>query len=65
MRYYHIQLSEDDSILYTIIPLWGKYGYKRLPVGVSNLPAIFQEKMNELFQGLNSYVYIYMKFNLN
>ena len=32
--------------------MWGKYRYKRLPMGVSNSPEIFQEKMNELFRGL-------------
>ena len=29
-----------------------KYCYKRLPMGVSNSPDIFQKKMNDLFHGL-------------
>ena len=33
----------------TIILPWVKYRYKRLPMGVSNSPDIFQEKMNEIF----------------
>ena len=51
MRYYHIQLSKNKSNLCTIIIPWGKYCYKRLTMGVANSPAIFQQKMNDLFHG--------------
>ena len=36
MGYYHIRLSKNVSNLYTIIIPWGKYRYKRLPMGVTN-----------------------------
>ena len=49
MGYYHIQISKNASNLYTIILPWGKYRYKRLPMGVANSPEIFQQKMNDLF----------------
>ena len=39
--YYHIQLSENASNLCTIILPWGKYWYKRLPMGVANSPDLF------------------------
>ena len=39
--YYHIHLNEQASNLCRIILLWGKYKYKRLPVGVSNSLDIF------------------------
>ena len=29
--------------------MWGKYRYKRLPMGVANSPDIFQQKVNDLF----------------
>ena len=51
MRYYHIRLSKNASNLCTIIHQWGKYCYKRLSMGVANLPDIFQQKMNDLFHG--------------
>ena len=51
MRYYHIRLSKNESSLCMIILLWGKYCYKRLPMGVDNSPDIFQQKMNALFHG--------------
>ena len=49
--YYHIQLTEDSSKLCTIILPWVKYRYKHIPMGVSNSLDIFQQKMNNLFQG--------------
>ena len=63
MGYYHIRLSEQDSNLCTIILKWGKYRYKRLPMGVSNSPEIFQEKMNEMFRGLG-FIQAYINYLL-
>ena len=51
MGYYHIRHSKNARKLGTIILLWEKYRYKRLPMGISNLPDIFQHKMNDLFHG--------------
>ena len=60
MSYYHIGLIEYSSNLCTIILSWGKYKYKRLPMGVCNFPDIFQEKTNEMFHGIEfirTYIY--------
>ena len=51
MGYYRIWLTEDTSKLCKINLLWGKYHYKRLPMGENNSPNIFQQKMNNLVQG--------------
>ena len=51
MGHYHIQLSENASILCTIIPPRGKYCYKHLTMVIANFPDIFQHKMNDLFHG--------------
>ena len=51
MGYYHIQPREKKSNLCTIIIPWGKYWYKRLPMGVAKSPEIFKQKMNYLFHG--------------
>ena len=51
MGYYHIRLSKNASNLCTIIPPWGKYRYKHLPMGVTNSQDMFQHKMNDLFHG--------------
>ena len=58
--YYHIRLSKNASNLCTIIIPWGKYRYKRLQMGVANLPENFQHKMNDLFHGfyfIRAYIY--------
>jgi len=52
MGYYHILLSLNSSRYCTIVLPWGKYEYLRLPMGLCNSPDIFQEKMGELFAGL-------------
>jgi hypothetical protein len=41
MGYYTIRLDPDASKICTIIFSWGKYSYKRLPVGIAGSPDIF------------------------
>ena len=60
MGNYPIRLSEEVRNLCMIILPWGKYRYKYLPIGVSTLPEIFQEKTNEPFQRfecIHAYIY--------
>ena len=60
MGYYHIQLTEYTRNLCTIFLPWGKYCYKCLTMGIAGLPDIFQQKMNDLFQGfefIRTYIY--------
>ena len=52
MGYYHIRLTPNVSKMRTVVFPWGKYEYLRLPMGLCNSPDIFQEKMNELMEGL-------------
>ena len=51
MGYYHIRLRKNSSNLYTIIFPWEEYCYKRVTMGITNSPEIFQRKMNDLFHG--------------
>jgi hypothetical protein len=41
MGYYTIRLGSDSSKICTIIFPWGKYSYKRLPMGIASSPDIF------------------------
>jgi hypothetical protein len=59
MGYYHIMLSPNSQVLRTIVLPWGKYEYLRLPIGLSNSPDIFQEKMSNLMGDLE-YVRTYL-----
>ena len=51
MGYYTIRLDKEAQNLCTIIFPWGKYRYKRLPMGINCAPDIFQEKMSNLMTG--------------
>jgi hypothetical protein len=48
MGYYHIPLDLEAHKLCTTILPWGKYQYKRLPMGVKTSPDIFQRILYEL-----------------
>ena len=52
MGYYTIRLDPDASRICTVIFPWGKYSYKRLPMGIAGSPDIFQSKMLELMEDL-------------
>jgi hypothetical protein len=52
MGYYTIRLDPDASKISTIIFLWVKYSYKRLPMGIAGSPDIFQGKILELMESL-------------
>jgi hypothetical protein len=59
MGYYHIPLDLEAQKLCTTILPWGKYQYKRLPMGVKTSPDIFQRIMYELLGDIpNIQVYI-------
>ena len=59
MGYYHLELSPESKQLCTIVLPFGKFEYQRVPMGLCNSPDIFQEKMNELFEGID-YVRTYI-----
>jgi hypothetical protein len=52
MGYYTIRLDPDASKICTTIFPWGKYSYKRLPIGIAGSPDIFQGKMLKLMESL-------------
>jgi hypothetical protein len=59
MGYYNIRLDPDASKICTVIFPWGKYSYKRLPMGIAGSPDIFQKKMLELMDSLE-FVRVYL-----
>jgi hypothetical protein len=53
MGYYTIRLDPDAfKKLHHFFCPWGKYSYKRLPMGIAGSPDIFQGKMSELMESL-------------
>jgi hypothetical protein len=59
MGYYTIRLDPNASRICTVIFPWGKYSYKRHPLGIAGSPNIFQNKMLELMEDLE-YVQAYL-----
>ncbi len=59
MGYYLTRLDPDASRICTVIFPWGKYSYRRLLMGITGSPDIFQSKMLELMEDLE-YVQAYL-----
>jgi Reverse transcriptase (RNA-dependent DNA polymerase) len=60
MGYYSICLDPNAAALCTLILPWGKYKYLRLPMGIKNSPNIFQQKTNDLMEGLEDFIQVYL-----
>ncbi len=52
MGYYTIRLDPMASKMCPIIFLWGKYSYKRLPMGFGGSANIFQAQIMDLMASL-------------
>ncbi len=59
MGYYHIPIDEESQKLCSTVLPWGKYQYKRLPMGMANAPDIFQKVMTDVLGDLD-FVLIYI-----
>jgi dihydroorotate dehydrogenase len=59
MGYNHIKLHADAQNLCTIVFPWGKYKYKRLPMGIKIAPDFFQNITPKLVQDVE-----YIKTNI-
>ena len=53
MGYFYVALSPVEEQLCTIVLPWGKNEYQKLPMGVCNRTDIFQDKISEVFDGLD------------
>jgi hypothetical protein len=59
MGYYTIRLDPTASKMCTIIVPWGKYSYKRLPMGFGGSADTFQAQIMDLMASLKL-VQVYM-----
>ncbi len=59
MGYYTIRLASTESKMCTIIFPWGKYSYKRLPMGFGGSANIFHTQIMDLMASLKL-VQVYM-----
>ena len=58
MQFYCFELDDKSSKICTIVTPFGKYRYKRLPMGVKISPDIAQSIMKGIFDDLDVEVYI-------
>ena len=52
--FWHVKLDERSSRLTTFNTPYGRYRYKRMPFGICSAPEVFQMKMHQLIEGLDS-----------
>ena len=57
--FYQIPLDESSRAFTSFLTPFGRYRYKRLPMGINCAPEIYQRKMMELLHGIDG-VLIYM-----
>ena len=50
--FYQIKLDPESSELTTFITPFGRYMYKRLPMGISSAPEFFQREMAQIMEGM-------------
>ena len=50
--YWQIRLDEKSSYLTTFNTPFGRYRFKRLPFGIISAQDLFQQKMDEIFEGM-------------
>ena len=54
--FYQIQLTEESSFLTTFITPFGRYGYNRLPFGITSAPEHFQKRMQSILSDMEGTV---------
>ena len=52
MGYFQLELDEQSQPLTCFITPFGRYMYKRLPMGITAAPELYQRAMSELFNGV-------------
>ena len=54
MGFFQIQLDYQSQLLTAFSTPWGRYMYKRLPMGITAAPEIYQRKIEEIFEDIKN-----------
>ena len=61
LGYNQVMVDEEDRLKIAFTTKWGIFSYRRMPFGLINAGATFQQSMNEVFKGLiKKCILIYM-----
>ena len=52
--FFQIKLDQESALLTAFNTPFGRYFYKRLPMGISSAPEIYQRAMTDLFKGIDN-----------
>ena len=55
MGFFQIQLDKQSQLLTCFNTPWGRYMYKRLPMGIKSAPEIYQRAIEEMYQGMENF----------
>ena len=50
--FWQVKLAEASSYLTTFNTPFGRYRWRRMPFGISSAPEVWQQRMNEIVEGL-------------
>ena len=51
--FWQVELDEPSSYLTTFNTPFGRYWWKRIPFGINSAPEVWQQRMNQLIEGLS------------
>ena len=51
--FYQISLDEQSQNLLTFNTPFGRYKYRRMPMGITSAPEVYQHRMKQVFEGLD------------
>ena len=54
MGFYQLQLDAESQLLTCFQSPWGRYMYRRLPMGIKSCPEQYQRAIEEIFEGVDN-----------
>ncbi len=58
--FYQVQMEEVSKDLTTFVSPWGKFRFRRMPFGLRNAPATFQNLMEKVLENCREFASVYI-----
>lgn len=59
MGFFQVQLDYESQLLCSFNTPWGRYMYKRLPMGIKSSPEIYQRKIEEMYANVDHFANVF------